>query len=312
MKLKELNNVIMHTKEFKIGLFVVIVLTASFFIINYLRGEDIFNREIELYSTYDDVEGLVASAPVYIKGFKAGKVTEVEYMPDMDKFKVICSVGKQFRIPADSEMTIYSVDIMGGKGIRIDLGESESSVTDGAYLHSCFEAGLMDGLSSGITPLLEKAGTVIDSLNVTVSGINRILSKENSASIGRTLAHLESTMADINQIAAVVGNRSEELDTFVENLSSLSDKLIGIASSADTTLTGVNDFVSVLNASDIAGVVTSFRSLLEKINDPDGTIGKLMNDDSVYDSVDALLNDVDSLVRQIEENPKKYIKISIF
>ena len=74
----------------------------------------------------------------------------------------------------------------------------------------------------------------------------------------------------------------------------------------------MNDFVSVLNTSDIAGVITSFKSLLENINDPDGSIGKLMNDDSVYDSIDALLNDVDSLVRQIEENPKKYIKISIF
>ena len=61
------------TKELKIGVFVVVVLTASFFLINYLRGEDIFNREIELVSTYDNVEGLVASAPVFIKGYKAGK-----------------------------------------------------------------------------------------------------------------------------------------------------------------------------------------------------------------------------------------------
>lgn len=302
----------MHTKEFKIGLFVVVVLTASFFIINYLRGEDIFNREIEIYSIYEDVEGLVASAPVYIKGYKAGKVTEVEYMPDMDVFKVVCSVGKQFHIPDDSRMTIYSVDIMGGKGVRIDLGKSDSSVTDGACLHSYFEAGLMDGLSAGIGPLLEKVSATIDSLNVTVTGINSILSKENSSSIERTLAHLESTMADINNIIDVIGNRSEELDTFVVNLASLSDKLNCIASSADTTLAGVNDFVSVLNTSDIAGVITSFKSLLENINDPDGSIGKLMNDDSVYDSIDALLNDVDSLVRQIEENPKKYIKISIF
>ena len=59
-----------HSKEFKIGIFVVTVLVASFFLINYLRGEDIFNNEIELISRYDDVEGLVASAPVYIKGIR--------------------------------------------------------------------------------------------------------------------------------------------------------------------------------------------------------------------------------------------------
>ena len=74
----------MHSKELKIGIFVITVLVASFFLINYLRGEDIFNREISLISDYDNVEGLVASAPVYIRGYKAGKVSEVTYNPESD------------------------------------------------------------------------------------------------------------------------------------------------------------------------------------------------------------------------------------
>ena len=302
----------MHTKEFKIGLFTVVVLTASFFIINYLRGEDIFNREIELFSTYENVEGLVASAPVYIKGYKAGKVTDVSYMPETAKFKVLCSVKKEFQIPDDSRMTIYSVDIMGGKGVRIDLGESSVPAADGSFLLPGFEAGLMDGLAAGITPLLDKVTSTLDSLNLTVAGVNRILTEENAASVSRTLAHLESTMKDVNDIVGVVDDRSAELDSFMLGLASLSDKLVAVAASADTTLVGVNEFVSVLNESDISGLVSSFKALLESMNDPDGTIGKLLTDDSVYDSVDALLNNVDTLVRKIEENPKKYIKISVF
>lgn len=302
----------MHTKEFKIGLFTVVVLTASFFIINYLRGEDIFNREIELFSTYENVEGLVASAPVYIKGYKAGKVTDVSYMPETAKFKVLCSVKKEFQIPDDSRMTIYSVDIMGGKGVRIDLGESSVPAADGSFLLPGFEAGLMDGLAAGITPLLDKVTSTLDSLNLTVAGVNRILTEENAASVSRTLAHLESTMKDVNDIVGVVDDRSAELDSFMLSLASLSDKLVAVAASADTTLVGVNEFVSVLNGSDISGLVSSFKALLESMNDPDGTIGKLLTDDSVYDSVDALLNNVDTLVRKIEENPKKYIKISVF
>lgn len=302
----------MHTKEFKIGLFTVVVLTASFFIINYLRGEDIFNREIELFSTYEDVEGLVASAPVYIKGYKAGKVTDVSYMPETAKFRVLCSVKKEFQIPDDSRMTIYSVDIMGGKGVRIDLGESSVPAADGSFLLPGFEAGLMDGLAAGITPLLDKVTSTLDSLNLTVAGVNRILTEENAASVSRTLAHLESTMKDVNDIVGVVDDRSAELDSFMLGLASLSDKLVAVAASADTTLVGVNEFVSVLNESDISGLVSSFKALLESMNDSDGTIGKLLTDDSVYDSVDALLNNVDTLVRKIEENPKKYIKISVF
>lgn len=300
------------SKELKIGVFVVVVLTASFFLINYLRGEDIMNREIELVSQYDNVEGLVASAPVFIKGYKAGKVSEVVYQPESGNFKVTCSIKKEFAIPEDSRMTIYAVDIMGGKGVRIDLGSSEDMAKDGDMLQPAFEPGLMDGLSAGIGPLLDKVNHTLDSLGVTVSGVNRVLSEKNTASISRTVAHLERTMADVRQVVANVEGKSKELDQFVDALSAFAGKLDGLAAKVDTTMTGVKDFVGTLNESDIDSLVVSFRELLENINDPNGTIGKLLNDGSVYDSVDSLLNDVDTLVRKIQENPKKYIRISVF
>ena len=300
------------SKELKIGVFVVVVLTASFFLINYLRGEDIMNREIEFVSQYDNVEGLVASAPVFIKGYKAGKVSEVVYQPESGNFKVTCSIKKEFAIPEDSRMTIYAVDIMGGKGVRIDLGSSDDMAKDGDLLQPAFEPGLMDGLSAGIGPLLDKVNHTLDSLGVTVSGVNRVLSEKNTASISRTVAHLERTMADVSQVVANVEGKSKELDQFVDALSAFAGKLDGLAAKVDTTMTGVKDFVGTLNESDIDSLVVSVRELLENINDPNGTIGKLLNDGSVYDSVDSLLNDVDTLVRKIQENPKKYIRISVF
>ena len=300
------------SKELKIGVFVVVVLTASFFLINYLRGEDIMNREIELVSQYDNVEGLVASAPVFIKGYKAGKVSEVVYQPESGNFKVTCSIKKEFAIPEDSRMTIYAVDIMGGKGVRIDLGSSDDMAKDGDLLQPAFEPGLMDGLSAGIGPVLDKVNHTLDSLGVTVSGVNRVLSEKTTASISRTVAHLERTMADVSQVVANVEGKSKELDQFVDALSAFAGKLDGLAAKVDTTMTGVKDFVGTLNESDIDSLVVSFRELLENINDPNGTIGKLLNDGSVYDSVDSLLNDVDTLVRKIQENPKKYIRISVF
>ena len=77
-------------------------------------------------------------------------------------------------------------------------------------------------------------------------------------------------------------------------------------------MTGVSSVVGSLSESDIDGIISSFNLLLQNINDPEGTVGKLLVDKSVYDSVDGLLNDIDSLVRKIEENPKKYIRISVF
>lgn len=98
-----------HTKELKIGIFVVVILVGSFFVINYLRGKDVFNREIELKGHFDNVEGLVPSAVVQYRGFKAGQVSKVEYCPETDNFEVICAIDKKFRIPADSKLSLIHI-----------------------------------------------------------------------------------------------------------------------------------------------------------------------------------------------------------
>ena len=299
-------------KELKIGLFAVLVMIASFFLLNYLRGEDIFDKEAEVVARYDNLEGLTASAPVYIKGYKAGKVTTVEYDTNKGDFIVTCSVLKSFNIPVDSKMTIYSVDIMGGKGIRLDLGSSSAFIQDGDTLMPYFEAGLMDGLADSITPLLQKVNTTLDSLNVTVSGVNRLLCESNQANIANTLAHLEKTVASASRICTYVEGKSAEMNELVKNLTSFSSKLTGIAESADTLISGVNQVVTSLNEADIEKLVVSFRTLLDNINDPEGCVGKLFVDDSVYNSIDSLLIDIDTLIKKIQENPKKYLKISVF
>ena len=300
------------SKELKIGIFAVTVLVASFFLINYLRGKDIFNREMELTSRFESVQGLVASAPVHIKGYKAGKVTEVIYEPETEDFKVTCAISRDFRIPEDSKMTIYSVDIMGGKGVKIDLGSSQIAAEDGDMLNPQFETGLMDGLAESITPLMTKVNTLLDSLNVTVSGVNRVLADENQEKLAGILAHLEDTMSDLNRLSAAVGGKSAEIEEVIDNVANLSAKFGNIADQVDTTLAGVNDFVDTINASDVESLVVSVKNLLENINDPDGTVGRLLSDDSVYNSVDSLISDIDGLVKKIQENPKKYIRISVF
>lgn len=300
------------SKEFKIGVFAVIVLVVSFFLINYLRGEDIFNNEIELVSRYDNVEGLVPSAPVFIKGYKAGKVTEVRYDSQREDFEVTCSIRKEFRIPEDSRMTIYSVDIMGGKGVRIDLGHSQVAAVDGGSLAPSFEAGLMDGLASGVEPLLAKVNATMDSLAVTVSGVNRLLCSENTDNISRTIAHLEKTMASANSIASEINGKSEELDDFIENLGMISSHFASVSEKLDTTMNDVGAVMSSLTEAQISELVNSFKALLESINNPDGTVGQLLVNNSMYSSIDSLLDDVDSLIRKIEENPKKYLRISVF
>ena len=301
-----------NAKELKIGIFVIVILTASFFLINYLRGDDIFNKEYDVTGKYANVEGLVASAPVIIKGYKAGKVTEVNYMPESGEFEVVCSISRDFLFPEDSKMTICSMDIMGSKCIRIDFGESEVFAKDDSQLSTGFEGGLMDELGAGLQPLITKVGNTLDSLAVMVSGVSSMLSEENVRRIDATLENLQKTMSNVNGIASTINGKSKELETFIENLVCFSGKLEGVTAKVDTTIAGFNGVVDQLNESDIRGLVSSFKNFVENLNDPDGSINKLMKDDSVYNSVDSLLNDVNILVRKIQENPKRYLKISVF
>ena len=299
-------------KELKIGIFAVTVLAVSFFVLNYLRGKDIFNREAEYVSSYSNVEGLVASAPVYIKGYKAGKVTDVIYEASEDRFYVTCSVSKQFAVPADSKMMIYSVDIMGGKGVRLDLGDAVEMAADGDTLASGFEAGLMDGLSSEIGPLLSKVGMAVDSLSVTISGVNGILTEKNRSRISNSLANLEHTLANVKDISANIDGKSEQIDVFIDNLAALSTQLGALVAKADSTMAGASKFIGSVNEADIAGTVESLKRLVDNISNPEGSVGRLLTEDDVYNSVDSLLSDIDDLISKIKENPKKYLKISVF
>ena len=117
---------------------------------------------------------------------------------------------------------------------------------------------------------------------------------------------------NVSEFAASIGGRSEDLNAFITNLYDLSAKLDAIVDNVDVTVDGVAHIVGTISETDIKGIVESFHTLLNNINDPDGTIGKLMVDGSVYTSLDTLLMDIDSLVNKIQENPKKYMKLSVF
>lgn len=299
------------TKEFKIGVFVVAVLAVTFFVINFLRGKDLLGREMEVKSYFGNVEGLLPSAPVYIKGYKAGTVGEVEYLPQEGKFEVVCSIQKRFAVPEDSKMVIYGVDIMGGKGVRIDPGTSGTPAEDGAVLDGSYEPDLISSVSAGIGPLIEKAAGALDSISVMASGIDALIAQA-APQLQGTLEHLEKTMRNVENLSQSVNGKSAEIEALLENLSSVSEMLVDVVEKVDTTMANVTDITASLSESEINGLICSFRQLVDKIQDPDGSLGKLLDDGSVYQSVDSLLNDIDRLVKKIEENPKKYIRISIF
>ncbi len=301
-----------HQKELKIGIFVVVILVGSFFVINYLRGRDVFHREIELKGHFDNVGGLVPSAVVQYRGFKAGQVSSVEYRPETDNFEVVCSIDKKFRIPEDSKMTIFSTSIMGGKGIVLEAGESADMAKDGDELRVSVQADLVESLAGNIGPLMDSLSETMKKLDETIAGVNSLLGEENRANISRALADLRRTMSNVASLTGGLNSKSADLQTFIAQLSDVSERLSVVAEKADGTMDSLGKFATNLEKSDVEGLVDSVTRLSESLQNPDGSMGKFLKDGNIYNSADSLINELNDLIAKMKENPKKYMKISVF
>ncbi len=299
-------------KELKIGILAIVVLAATFFVINFLRGKDILNREYELVSFYGDVQGLLPSSPVYIKGFKAGTVSEVDYDKEKGGFDVVCSISKDFPVPEDSRMTIYSADLMGGKAVRIDLGSSATCAADGARLVPSVSPDMLSSIAAGIEPLISRGSEVLDNLDSALTNLNLTMSPGNREHFRSILENLDNTVARAREVAASVEGRTGDIEAFITNMNSISEQLEAVVAKADSAMSDVEKVAGQLGEADFKGTVSNINSLLEQVQNPDGTVGRLMNEGTLYDSLDSLISNIDSLVRKIEKNPRKYLKISVF
>lgn len=295
-----------------IGLFVLLTLIATFAVVNFLRGEDIFNRSTVYYANFEAVDGLAVTGPVYLKGLKVGMVEAIEYDMDNDNFEVKFKVKSQFKIPANSVAEIFSADIMGSKAMRVTLGDSKEYAESGATLKADIVPDMITTLATEIMPLKDEAQKLVANLNKTLDNVNTMLDSSARANIQGSFANLNRTLTNAAKLSAALNDMSPELAGIVENLQVLSEGLSQSAGNIKGSLENVNTITSQLLQAELDKTIASLRNLSEKLQDPNGSIGKMLATDSLHQSVNNLINDVDELVRRITENPKKYIKVSVF
>jgi phospholipid/cholesterol/gamma-HCH transport system substrate-binding protein len=295
-----------------IGLFVLLTLIATFAVINFLRGEDIFNRSNSYYAVYDQVDGLTVTGPVYLRGYKVGMVEDITYNPQQNNFEVELKVKSQFEIPANSTAEVYSADIMGARAVRINIGDSEQILESGDTLASAIQADMISTVMGQIEPLKEQAVELMATMNRTLESVDKLLDSTSRAEIQSSLKHLNSTLANAASLSRTLDNISPELVEIVKNLEVLSKGLGESTDEIKGSLENVNAITSSLSKAELDKTIESLRNLSEKLQDPNGSVGKLLSTDSLHNAVNTLINDVDKLVKGISENPKKYIKVSVF
>ena len=292
-------------KEIKTGLFAVIVLAVALFMIEFLKGKDIFSRNNTYYIIYPSVEGLSVSTGITVGGYAAGIISDIEYNRQTMNYTVSASISREFDIPKDSYIEVYSSDILGTRKLRVRMGASSVMASSGDTLRGCVEADMLSSITGSLDSLMRSIGTTVESVNL-------ILDEENRAEVRQLLKRLNSTAGNLDRVSAMLQSKSPDIETLLSNLSSISATLDSAATAISGTAANAEAITASLNEADLKGMTDSIRSLAGRLQSPDGSIGKLMRSDSLYNTLTALSSDLDSLVNSIRRDPKKYIKISIF
>jgi len=299
-------------REQKIGLFAVITLFSIYVVINYLKGKDLFSNMNTYYTQFYNIDGLTATGPVYLRGLKIGSIESINYASSKDNFIVKLKVQGEYKLPANSVAEIYDVGVLGTKALRINLGDEKSFLQNKDTMPSATNPGMLENLMNEILPLKDKLSNLIETLNTTFESVNQVLNPEARKEIQSSLINLNKTLYSAKSVMANLDKSSPEITSVISNLNTLSSALNETAFKLNNGLDNFTEITDSLKKADLTGSITSLKELLIAIQNPEGTIGKLLNSDSVHTSIEALVRDLDILVKSINENPKKYIKISVF
>lgn len=302
------------TKEVIIGVCVIAAIVILIVGIEFLKGVNVFKPANFYVAEYDNVSGLETAAPVQIDGFKVGQVREINFNYDNPgKIEVLLALNKNLRIPEDSQAIIGST-LLSGSYIEIRLGKSNKMLDVGGRISTGTSPDLMASLSNDLLPaingIVPKVDSLLISLNNLASDPALLVSIKNLESItGNVNSASESLdMVMKRQVPGVFGRVdgiADNIDGITSDLKQLSAQLKSLP--LDPTLESVNS--SLTNVNKMSDNLLKFSN---NLNNPNSTMGMLMNDPELYNRINRVTADIDSLILDIQKNPKRYISIKLF
>ena len=303
--------------EIKIGIFGLCVLVILFFGIKFLKGSDIFQKENTYYAYYNDVSGMLVSNNVLVNGLRVGYVKEIEATNERaDNFLVTFTCSSDIKIPQDSKITLFSADLLGSKALKLQLGTSSKIIEDGDTLSSDRELGMLDNLGASVTPLMNNLDSILTSLN-------KILNAQTQASLQNTITNLETTTSKLSSISCDLDNlmtsEKTKLAKIIENTESITANFKENNEKLSNIIANVDNIVDSAAKANIGTTLIETGKSIEKLNTVlgviekgKGNVGLLINDEELYKSLDNSAKNLNKLIEDIKENPKKYINVSVF
>ena len=299
------------SKEIKTAILVLSGILLFIFIFYYLKGENILDNSKKISAVYNNVEGLAPSAAVTINGHKIGKVQSIHFTNDLSgKLNVEMLIDSDFEFSKNSTAQLYESGLIGGKAIAIiPAFDGAPNVESGDILSSDVKPGLTDLVNQRLTPLQEKMERMMVSADTLLVNLNTLFDAQTKSNIKSSIAELSTTIESFKSTSEslkdLVVDNSSSIGQTITNFNKISDDLTRLS----TSLTAA-DFDTIM--ADLKSTISSFNQLLSAIENGEGSVGKLMKEEAVYNNLEGATKQLEELLEDMKLNPKRYVHFSLF
>lgn len=298
------------SKEFKIGLLALVAGVFLYLGFNFLKGRDFFSQAKMYKVIYDDLAGLTVSSPVRLNGFQVGRVLDIEILQDQEhKLSVTLDVQSDLVIPAGSQAVLTDDGLLGGKMIALKIAEGNQNLKSGDTLVAATQASLVAELTEKADPIIRSTDEILHKFNLVMDTL--VYSKEDIVALLKNFRDVSTTLNQTmsqGQLASTLQN----FNKLSNDLAVLGKQLPPILKKADTMMNNLAkiDLKPTLDSATYA--LNILTDVLKKIEEGEGTLGALANDDSLYNNLNNVSENVDKLFIDMRENPKRYVQFSVF
>lgn len=291
---------------------------------NYLKGKDLFSKQMILYSRYHKIDGLVTANPVLINGKQVGSVNKIYFTPDHSgDLMVVFLIKDKFPIPKNTVARIINATLLGAKSVDLKLGNSKELVQSGDTLQGSVEVTLKNEVNSALAPMKARAERLLSNVDTLVRSISELFSKNAKGNLKKSITDVAGTLHNLNittaELKDMVKNNNVHVSRTLANLDSLTSTLMDSRGDLQATIYNFKNISDTLSKAELAQTILQTKEslvrinlLLKKINQGQGTIGSLMANDSLYIELNRSALELNNLLKDIRENPRRYLKFSLF
>jgi len=294
----------------KIGLTIVGALIIGILGFRYMRGIPIFNDSKNLVCVFPQADGLTAGKQIYINGVNVGSVKSMKLLSS-DSVRVILSLNDELKIPADSKAYIRSTDLLGSKAVVIQRGSSARMLHNGNRITGVYDQGMFSEIQKKGLTIGDKVAEVSSNVNSLVLSLNQVFNNDVKKNLSGTLNNLQESSAQLDDILKKKNRDIQASITHFKNIlgnvDTLSTKNRNKLDSLITNLQASSKQIGEMsdNLNKVSG---QLNQILTKINNGQGTLGKLVNDDHLYNNLDSLSSNLQKVMRHFNNRPQDYLR----